>query len=244
MPRSTDVFLNKMSLTLMLLLHQKLIFASSFTCFKRTHFPNDKSGWKHNGSREPPEARLRRIWPPVSSPQSFILPKELRQTWDQFLQQTSKLSPSHLTHTRFFFFLEGVTMMSSKDTSTPGSQLSHWGDLLSVSRRQCSAWSTHRLTQMQTAWLAQAQMHIVMLGSLKVCTHMCVDTDTNAFSRPITQWVIIRSTEKRQNPRLTECATFFQWPCWAQKAACSICKTAFMYCTVSMMEGVGWKQLH
>lgn len=85
----------------------------------------------------------------VSLPQSFFLPKEFRQTRDQFPRQTSKLRLSHLAHTRFF--LEGMTMMSSKDTSTPGSQLSHWGDLLSVSRRQCSAWSTHRLPHAQRA---------------------------------------------------------------------------------------------
>lgn len=36
-------------------------------------------------------------------------------------------------------------MMSSKETGTPGSQLSHFGDLLSVSTRQCWVWNTHML---------------------------------------------------------------------------------------------------
>lgn len=50
--------------------------------------------------------------------QSLFLPKEFRQTWDQFPQQMSKLRLSHS------FFLQGMTMTSSKDTGTPGSQLS------------------------------------------------------------------------------------------------------------------------
>lgn len=37
------------------------------------------------------------------------------------------------------FSLQGITMMSSKETGTPGSQLSHWGDLLNISGRQCWA---------------------------------------------------------------------------------------------------------
>lgn len=124
--------------------------------------------------------------PAVSLPQSFFLPKEFRQSRDQFSRQTSKLCLSHLTHT-LFFFLEGMTMMSSKDTSTPGSQLSHWGDLLSVSRRQCSAWNTHTGSHTHADW--RVQMHIVMLKNKSAKTHVHTHKHSkhDAFSHIVTQ---------------------------------------------------------
>lgn len=75
------------------------------------------------------------------------------------------------------FSLQGMTMMSSKETGTPGSQLSHWGDLLNVSRRQCWAWNTHRLNNTHSQ--ARPQMHIATLGGAEkvkwenVCKHVC-----------------------------------------------------------------------
>lgn len=85
-------------------------------------------------------------------------------------------------------------MMSSKDTSTPGSQLSHRGDLLSVSRRQCSARSTQNKqphaqqpTHTQTGGL-KSQMRIVMLKNKSVQTrvHTRKHSKQDAFSHPVT----------------------------------------------------------
>lgn len=65
-----------------------------------------------------------------------------------FFSGTRNLPTNVIERTPFFFFslslssLQEMTMMISKDTATLGSQLSHWGDLLSVSRRRCSAWFT------------------------------------------------------------------------------------------------------
>lgn len=76
------------------------------------------------------------------------------------------------------FSLQGMTMMSSKETGTPGSQLSHWGDLLNISGRQCWAWNTHRLHNTHSQ--ARPRMHIVTLGGAEKVKRKCANTCAEA----------------------------------------------------------------
>lgn len=134
-------------------------------------------------------------------PSLLSLSSQLKQTWDQFPRQASKLCQSHLAQS--IFFLWGMTTTSGKDTTTPGSQLSHWEDLLSVLRRQC--WhEVHTSTDAHTQ--PRWRRHVVRLsrgGWKRVCIST---TASHVQSRKCV--IICTRTEKTEIPRLQICSTF------------------------------------
>lgn len=149
--------------------------------------------------------------PAVSLPQSFFLPKELRQTWDQFPRQTSKLCLSHLTHTLFFW--RGWRWWAAKIQAPQGANY-HIEEICLVFQEDNVRHETHIGSHTHTDTFTQADWRrhkcTSWCSSIKkrVCKHVCVHTSTqNAMHSHIQshKWVIICTyREKKREPEIAE----------------------------------------
>lgn len=143
----------------------------------------------------------------VSFPQSFFLPKEFRQTRDQFPRQTSKLCLSHLAHTLFFW--RGWRWWAAKIQAPRGANY-HIEEICLVFQEDNVRHEVHTGCHTHNGWRTHKQAgwrrhKCTSWCSRKVCKHVCIRTNTQNMMPSHIQshkWVIIcTSTEKRENPR-------------------------------------------
>lgn len=175
---------------------RKLATASHLTCLRQPHFRHEiTAGWKPRPKERLPKKKLQNDKAAcgqvsaVSRPQSSFSPKRFRQTRRSASPRPSCSAPS-------------CRGRAAKDTSTPGSQLSHRGDSPNVPHRQCRGRSTRAVTRQTGGPKTPPRRDIVLdLGNEgenvttnskpKLCESSGAVTDNHTLSQPhsqITQW--------------------------------------------------------